>query len=254
MLALGGWAALGLAIGTIGTILGAGGGFVLVPLLMLLDPALEPRVVTAVSLAVVAANATSGSIAYALRRRIAWSFAAWFSLWSLPGAAAGVWLVARVDRRAFAPAFAGLLIILALYAALRAQQSTADARVPLLDGGTALKGALVSAGVGVVAVFLGIGGGIVHVPLMVYWLGFPAHAAAATSHFVLALTALAASMMHWASGDLAGQWPRIGPLGLGVILGAQLGARLSPHVRGPWIMRAMALGLLLVALRLLWSM
>jgi uncharacterized membrane protein YfcA len=65
-----GFVALGFAIGTLGTLIGAGGGFILLPVLALLFP-LEPTgTLTATSLAVVAANATSGAIAYGRQRRI----------------------------------------------------------------------------------------------------------------------------------------------------------------------------------------
>ena len=62
-------ALLGLAVGAYGTIIGAGGGFILVPLLLFIFPGYGPEKVTAISLAVVWANATSGSIAYARQRQ-----------------------------------------------------------------------------------------------------------------------------------------------------------------------------------------
>jgi len=245
------WGLLGIVTGTAGTIVGAGGGFILVPVLMMIDPTLPPTTVTAVSLAVVAANATSGSIAYALKGRVVWPFAAWFSIWSLPGAALGIWLVARVPRQYFAPVFAVLLIALALYAGVRSRGAEKKGHEVVLGKDNATKGALMSVGVGTLATFLGIGGGIVHVPLMVYWLQFPPHLATATSHVVLAVTALGSTAMHMTRGDLSGQWHRVIPLGLGMIVGAQIGAGLSTRVNGPWIMRVLAVGLIIVAVRLL---
>jgi uncharacterized protein len=64
--------AIGFIIGTIGTLIGAGGGFLLVPILLLLDPHMAPDVVTGISLAVVFFNAASGSVAYARMGRIAY--------------------------------------------------------------------------------------------------------------------------------------------------------------------------------------
>ena len=61
---------LGLVVGAYGTLVGAGGGFVLVPVLLLLYPDERPVDITAISLAVVFFNASSGSIAYARLRRI----------------------------------------------------------------------------------------------------------------------------------------------------------------------------------------
>jgi Sulfite exporter TauE/SafE len=59
-----GLVALGFAVGTYGTIIGLGGGFILVPALLLLYPDYDPEQFTAISLAVVFANTTSGSISY----------------------------------------------------------------------------------------------------------------------------------------------------------------------------------------------
>jgi len=55
---------LGLFVGTIGTLIGAGGGFILVPALLLLFPNEAPQTITSISLIVVFFNALSGSLAY----------------------------------------------------------------------------------------------------------------------------------------------------------------------------------------------
>ena len=62
--------ALGFAIGAFGTLIGAGGGFVLMPVLLLIYPHERPEHLTAISLAVVFCNALSGSVAYARMGRI----------------------------------------------------------------------------------------------------------------------------------------------------------------------------------------
>ena len=61
---------LGFAVGAYGTLVGAGGGFVLVPALLLIYPDQPPSSVTSISLAVVFVNASSGSAAYARLKRI----------------------------------------------------------------------------------------------------------------------------------------------------------------------------------------
>jgi uncharacterized membrane protein YfcA len=60
---------LGLLIGTFGTLIGAGGGFILVPILLLVYPNEKAELITSISLAVVFFNAMSGSAAYARRSR-----------------------------------------------------------------------------------------------------------------------------------------------------------------------------------------
>ena len=61
---------LGFVVGAYGTLIGAGGGFLLVPVLLLLYPRETPETITSISLAVVFFNALSGSIAYARMKRI----------------------------------------------------------------------------------------------------------------------------------------------------------------------------------------
>ena len=56
---------LGLGVGLYGTLIGAGGGFVLMPVLLLLYPEMKPENLTAISLAVVFFNAASGTESYA---------------------------------------------------------------------------------------------------------------------------------------------------------------------------------------------
>ena len=84
-LELAGLLILGFAIGTYGTIIGLGGGFILVPVLLLLYPDYEPESVTAISLAVVCASTISGSIAYARQRRIDYVTGLIFAAASAPG-------------------------------------------------------------------------------------------------------------------------------------------------------------------------
>jgi uncharacterized membrane protein YfcA len=75
--------------------------------------------------------------------------------------------------------------------------------------------------------------------------------ATATSHAVLAMLSFAAVVVHARAGTLAPGFGRILPLALGVLLGAPCGAALSSRVHGEWILRALALALIAVGLRLL---
>src|SRR5262249_12608906 len=113
------------------------------------------------------------------------------------------------------------------------------------------RGMLVSVAVGWLSSLLGIGGGILHVPAVVYLLGFSAHVATGTSHAVLALLSLAAVCVHAADGTLAPVLPRVLPIGAGALLGAQVGARLSRRVQPRWILRGLGFALVAVGIRLL---
>jgi uncharacterized membrane protein YfcA len=107
--------------------------------------------------------------------------------------------------------------------------------------------------IGFMSSLLGIGGGIIHVPVLILLLNFPVHIATATSHFMLAIMALTATFMHLGTGGFEhGGIQRTIVLSVGMIIGAQLGAILSPKLRGTLIVRALAIALALVGVRLMW--
>jgi uncharacterized membrane protein YfcA len=110
-----------------------------------------------------------------------------------------------------------------------------------------------NSGVGFVSSFLGIGGGVIHVPLLVRALGFPTHIATGTSHFVLANMAAVGTVTHIVTGDFAGGTGihRALAPSLGVVIGAQLGAWVSQRIQGPIIQRLLAVALAALAVRLL---
>jgi hypothetical protein len=260
---------IGIFVGTYGTLIGAGGGFILVPLLLILFPYEAPALVTATSLGVVFVNSVSGSIACARARRIGWKTGLLFALATVPGALAGSYLVKYIPRDAFGAGFGCLLLLLAVYLLVSggrkpAPRPAADAPRPI-DVVTDAAGATfplsyslplgmgLSLLIGLFSSVAGIGGGVIHVPVMTSLLGFPVHIATATSQFILIFTSLAGVVTHIADGTFTTDLPRLAVLAAGVVVGAQVGARLARRLAGPWIVRALALALLLAGGRLLWG-
>ena len=261
--------AFGLLVGTAGTLIGAGGGFVLVPVLLLLYPHATPETITSISLAVVFFNALSGSWAYARMKRIDYRSGLLFATATIPGAIIGALTTNHIPRRWFDAVF-GLLLTGAAAYLLRYRT---DADLPpgqknprhverriVEANGTAhvysfnlRLGLWLSLFVGYVSSVLGIGGGIVHVPALVRLLNFPVHIATATSHFILAVMALTGTIVHVAAGSFShADVSRTAFLGLGVVFGAPIGAALSVRVHGKWIIRGLAIALAFVGLRILW--
>lgn len=103
--------------------------------------------------------------------------------------------------------------------------------------------------VGVLSSLLGIGGGIIHVPAMIYLLGFPVHIATATSHFVLVGSSFFGSISHLTMGDVL-ILPAI-IVGGAAIPGALIGAVITHWLKGRWIIRLLAVALAFLGLRLL---
>ena len=260
-------AVLGAAVGVFGTLVGAGGGFILTPVLLVLYPQTSATTITAISLVVVFFNALSGSLAYARQRRIDYASGLAFALATMPGAVLGVLVVGFAPRRLFDAltgvllAAAGAFLMLGRRPEGRSPSRLGGAPRSITDrGGTTYRyrvnvrlGVLYSVGVGFVSSFLGIGGGIIHVPLMVAALGFPVHVATATSHFVLANMAAVGSVTHIATGAFASGTGihRALALSVGVVGGAQVGAWMSQRIHGTVIQRLLAVALAALAARLL---
>src|ERR1700709_1323723 len=109
----------GFLIGIFGTLIGAGGGFILVPILILSNPELSTETITAISIVIVAANAISGSIAYARSGRIDFKAGVLFALFTIPGSILGVLTTQYIPKQFFNILFGVLLITLSVYLFLR---------------------------------------------------------------------------------------------------------------------------------------
>ena len=263
---------LGIAVGAYGTVVGAGGGFLLVPILLIIYPDQDPAAITSISLGVVFFNAVSGSFAYARLRRVDYRSALIFAAAALPTAIGGAFLVDVVPRRAFDVIFGVALLAVAAYTIWsvgrpivmrpplrgrgimrREMPGTEEGQVFRYSYNVA-QGAAFSAGIGLLSSLLGIGGGVFQVPLMITVLRFPVHVATATSQFVLLFMSGEASAVHLAAGHLGGDnLVRVLLLTIGVVPGAQLGARMAQRFHGAAIARLLAVALIVVGVRLLWA-
>ena len=257
--------AIGFGVGAFGTLIGAGGGFILTPILLLLYPHDSAQTLTAISLATVFFNAGSGTTAYLRQKRVDVRSGLVFGLATLPGSIGGALLVGHVSRGVFDRIMGAVLALLAIWLIvgerwpLPTPQHHLERRELTDRSGTHYvysvplrRGALYSLGVGFLSSFLGIGGGVIHVPLLVRALGFPTHLATATSHFVLTIMAGTGTLTHVALGSFAHRHGlrRTAALSVGVVAGAQLGAHVSLRLRGAAIQWLLALALLALAIRL----
>jgi hypothetical protein len=250
---------LGFFAGGYGALIGAGGGFVLAPALLLIYPGEAPETVTSISLAVVFFNALSGTLAYAGSGRIDFKSGLIFAGATMPGAVAGALATPAMGRAQFNLVFGALLVAVAIFLAFNPgrkgaagiAQAAAERKAPPASNLIWAGGAGLSTLFGFLSSFLGIGGGFLYVPALVYLLRFPVHKATATSLFVLTITAFTGSATHIAAGLFHHGIRRAIALSIGAVLGAQVAARLSRRIHGEWIIRSLAVALGLVGLRLI---
>jgi uncharacterized protein len=258
---------IGLFVGAFGTLIGAAGGFLLVPILLFLYPQESPTTITSITLTVAFFNSLSGSLAYGRLKRIDYRSGILFSMASIPGAIIGANLTNLLSRELFQILFGVTLLLASVYLIMRPERrvlylNTTNHSLRTIKDNCGnsftysfprFRGLLIAFVIGLISGLLGIGGGIIHVPALTQLLCFPVHIATATSHFVVAATTFSAVITHIVNGAFTDGLRRVAVLSAGAIVGAQLGARFSQRVPGVLIVRLLAIGLAIVALRLLIS-
>lgn len=246
-----GYLILGVAVAAFGTLVGIGGGLILVPLFILVFH-WEPNLAVGTSLVVVFFNAISGTVAYMRQKKVYYDAGIRFALATLPGAFLGSYAVAYIPEAEFKVFFGATLMVMAALMFWRNHSKGAPNKgteVPKNYNRTA--GVLLSLGVGFLSSILGIGGGIIHVPAMVYLLAFPAHIATATSHFVLAISSMVGVFSHFLLHNILIKEALM--IGVGAVLGAQLGAKMSLKVKSKAILSLLAFCLFGLGARLVFT-
>jgi len=120
-----------------------------------------------------------------------------------------------------------------------------DVRYRVKNPGAALA---VSFLAGNISGLLGVGGGIIKVPAMNLWCGVPIKAAAATSNFMIGVTAVASAFIYFSAGHVQ---PSItAAAAIGVLAGSRAGLLIGDRIRSRWITRAFAALLLVIAVEM----
>ena len=240
-------AAAGLGAGLFGSLLGLGGGILIVPLLTL---AFGYPLATAVATSLVCVIATStGAAAHNVRTgRTDIRLGLTLESGTVVGAMSGGLLAGYLPERLIAGLFALLMAYTAismgrrfLRPPFRRDRGPRRMRPDAPDGPdapayrthrlpAALAGSFLA---GNVSSLLGIGGGAIKVPLVHLVMGAPLRVATATSNFIIGVTAAAGAYAYLIRGDVD---PAItGPVVIGVAGGAFLGARLGPSIQVRWL-------------------
>jgi len=222
----------GLVVGAVASMLGVGGGFLLVPTLVLV---FHLPMHTAIGTSLIAVIATSaGSAGFYLRRGlVAIELGIALEVATAAGGIAGG-LLAGVLKAAMLKLLFGPLLLYLAYSMARGDPKVkeADAKEPLTAGGLNLSrlplGLVGCLGAGLASGLLGISGGIIKVPVLNLIMRVPLRVAVATSEFMIGITAAAGALLYYGRGDV--DTIAAAPTVLGVFLGALLGTRLSAVV------------------------
>ncbi|HAW45343.1 MAG TPA: hypothetical protein DCW60_03220, partial [Sutterella sp.] len=96
----------------------------------------------------------------------------------------------------------------------------------------------------------GIGGGVIHVPMMMFILGFPAIVATATSTFVLMVSALIGTVSHVLLNHIV--WIPALAVGFGAIVGSQIGVKIAKKSRPKFIITLLCIAMIAVGAQLIY--
>jgi uncharacterized membrane protein YfcA len=250
----------GLAAGSLGALLGIGGGVFLIPLL---NVGLGLPFKTASGISLISVIATSNAVASspASRKFINARLGMLLQIAAVAGGLTGALLVQGLAVRTL---YAMLAVVTAVIACV--MLTRLDRRNVILDpsitpgalGGRffddesgreivyrvrRLPAALgVSLGAGVISGLLGIGGGILQVPALNAWCGVPMRAAAATTAAMIGITALGSAPIYFARGHI------VAPLAAAAVLGVLAGSRVGmwygtrANARGLKLLMSVVLG------------
>ena len=214
---------LGFIAGTIGSMVGLGGGIITVPVMTLAG--YSPTLAVTVSLYAIFSNAAASTILYARRGLVEYKTGIFMAAIAIPGTALGAIASSWVKQDEFQVLFGILMITVAIYTAIR-QNIRGRAKVGTVS---ALVAAAASLGAGMVSSFFGIGGGIIFVPVLVAVLGMGMSRAAPTSQFALLFISFAGMISHTVLGH-AGFYEAV-LLSVGAFAGGLFGSKLSSRVK-----------------------
>jgi uncharacterized membrane protein YfcA len=220
----------GAAAGLFGSLLGLGGGVLIVPLLTLVF-GLELREAVGVSLVSVIMTSSVAAGVYLERHVADLRLGMRLELFTALGALIGGSIAFLIEERFLALLFALLLAYVAI--SMLRSRGPAPAAAPgeastSYDVRNLPLGVVGATGAGVLSALLGVGGGIVKVPLMHLGMGIPLRVSTATSNLMVGITAAASAVIYVIHGEVD---PYIaGPTAIGVFLGASAGSRIAHRV------------------------
>lgn len=199
--------AVGVIAGIASGLFGVGGGIVMVPALVALVH-LDQRMAHGTSLTAIVPIALAGAIGYATGGEVDWAAAALTAVGALVGAPIGVSLLGRLPERQLRIGFAALLALSAVRLVLVQGDGAGREELTLLLG---LAYVLTGLASGVLAGVMGVGGGIIMVPIYTILFGMPITLAKGTSLAVIFPTAIVGTIRNRAQGTTR--------LALGLVVG-----------------------------------
>jgi len=261
---------LGLVIGVPASLVGVGGGFLIMPALIFFF-GLPAQNAVAVSLAAICGTTISASLVYLKQKKVDFFLALLYDVFDIPGVILGAYLASLITSDLLTGLVGVFIISLSIMLMVRKDKDPVELKSSSAKVSNENKGwirkridsdgkvysykikkpfmiFLSSFAGGLVTGFAGLGGGITDTSTMIL-LGIPSHVAVASSEVAMALTNGAGLLAHGLLENLLVEYAV--PLTAGTIIGAQIGAFLSKYVKGATIRKVLIALALVAGIRLL---
>jgi uncharacterized membrane protein YfcA len=252
----------------LGSMLGLGGGVFLVPILTLFF-GIDPKFAVGASAVVVVTNSVVGSTNHLRIRFTNPRLAMLLQIATAAGAIAGALYGVLADPRVIYIVLGAVLVYAAVSMVVRSERQVTAPPPGAPDSlklGAAFRdpaikedvgyipinvgwGMGVGVGAGVISGMLGVGGGVVMVPVMNLLMRVPVKAAVGTSTFMVGMTSVATAFVFYSRGFI--DPTLVVPAIIGVFLGGQIGSRLTRRIKAQRLALLFALILLYLGLSLL---
>ncbi len=268
------------AVGFVSGLVGVGGGFIMTPALIFLGVPAPVAVATGASQ--IAATSFSGIMTQTRRKAVDWRMGLLLSIGGVAGSASGVWIFERLLRLGQLDLIISLLYLVLLsgvgflmlsesYALIRGRSTrgvsilrrpartvahTLPFRIAFPRSGlyiSVIPPLALGFAIGTLAAIMGIGGGFILIPAMIYLLRMPTNVVVGTSLFqVLIVSSLVVVLQSAATRTVDLVLAAL--LMLGGVIGAQFGARIGAGLKNEQIRGLLGILLILASLKFLWDL
>ncbi|MGG5252846.1 sulfite exporter TauE/SafE family protein [Neobacillus sp. SM06] len=261
---------IGIAASSLGSLIGLGGGIIVVPALLYLGTlpsfsAVTPQVAVGTSLFTMIFTGLSSTLAYMKHKTVDYKSGLIFLVGSGPGSILGAWVTEKLNLHSFSIFFGLFVLFVSIVLVLKdklkpipyrkdrgiVRTFTDNTGKPFEYGYSVLAGVVISFIVGFLSGILGVGGGSLMVPTMILLFFFPPHVAVATSMFMILPTSILSSITHVALGNV--QWLYALALIPGAWIGAKVGVYLNSKLKSTTIVLLLRAVLIIVGVRFVYQ-
>jgi len=263
---------IGLLAGSIGALVGLGGGIIIVPSLLYLGTStniideLTPQVAVGVSTVIMIFTGLSSTLSYLKHKVVDYKAGLIFFIGSAPGGIMGAHVNKNLNAEAFSLYFGIFMVFMAIVLLVKnrlkpmlfkpgkgkiVETYKTENGHSFSYGYHPLLAVFISFVVGFSSGLFGIGGGALMVPVMMLLFFFPPHMAVATSMFMVFLSSITNSITHISLGNV--NWPYAFALIPGAWFGAKLGAFINTRLKSASLENMLKIVLIIIGLRLIYQ-